>query len=255
MEQPGQKKPFPWKWTAVGCAVVILAVLIVVFSALVITRVLPSLRVSLNNSAPLTSPNLPSVPNLPNIPINPPSLSTPLAPNNQPSAPAPGNLPFTISALNDPTALGNQSLMDAMTTALNLNTDTDFQAPKSYTGSVSLDPSSSFTLGNGWCAKDDATLKDNLAKMKYTFSINGQAIDLSKYPMIYFNDNQGHSCALTGISITPNANISGSYKMKLTQTYLKQMDDGITATPYPAGDVSFDFSVEFKGTPSPGINL
>jgi hypothetical protein len=243
MEQPVQKKPFPWGWAALGCGVVVLAALVVVFGVLVITRVLPSMRTAISNGTPLINP------------VNPPILNTPASPSSNPGTQAPGDLPFTISAVNDPTTLGTQSLMDAMSSSLNLNNDTDFMAPKKYTGKASLDPNSSFTVGNGWCAKDTATLKDNLSKMQYTFSINGKEIDLSKYPTIFFTDNQGHSCAITGISITPNANISGSYEMVLTQKYLKSLDDGLTSSSYPAGDVTFDFTIDFKGSSGPGINL
>ncbi len=249
MEQPEQNKRFPWGWAAVGCGVLVFGALAVIVAALVLIGLFPAIRTTISSAIPNRVPLI--------SPINPPSLSTPAVPSTGPGTQAPGNLPFTINSINDPTALGGQSLMDVMSSTLNLNTDTDFQAPKKYTGTASLDPNTPFTIGNGWCAKDDATLKDNLSKMQYTFSINGQEIDLSKYPTISFTDNQGHSCALTGVSITPNSNISGSYEMKLTQKYLKPLDDGITSSPYPAGDVSFDFKIDFNanGTPAPGIHL
>jgi hypothetical protein len=163
-----------------------------------------------------------------------------------------GNLPFKFSAVQDPTQLSSQSLMDAMVSTLNLNQDTDFMAPKSYTGSAALDSSTSFTVGNGWCAKDTATLKQNMANIQFTLSINDVPIDLSKYPTIFVNDQQGNACAMTGIDITPNGKLSGTYHVVLTQKFQKSLEDGITGSPYPAGDVKFDFQIQFQGAPLPG---
>ena len=163
------------------------------------------------------------------------------------------NLPFKFSAVQNPTSLMNQSLMDQMVTALNLNSDSDFMAPKTYTGTATLNPTSSFTLGNG-CAKDPTTLRQNLANMQFQLSINGTNIALSKYPTINFTDAQGHACAMTGIEITPSGPLNGSYHMVLTQKFLSKLDDGITSSPYPAGDVTFDFTIQFSGGLNPGNN-
>lgn len=126
---------------------------------------------------------------------------------------------------------------------------------KTYKGTATLNSSTSFTLGNGWCAKDTATLRQNLANMQFQFSINGTNIDLSQYPTLYFTDNQGNACAMTGLAITPNGNLSGSYHVILTQKFLNTLNDGITSSPYPAGDVTFDFSVQFRSTPNSGTSM
>ena len=147
-----------------------------------------------------------------------------------------------------------QSLMGQMITSLNLNNDTDFMAPKSYEGTATLDPSAGFSLGNGWCAKDSTTLQQNLANMKFQLSINGNNVDLSQYPALSFTDDRGETCAETGILITSSGTLSGSYHFVLTQKFLNSLDDGITSSPYPAGDVKFDFSIQFKSSPRPGNN-
>ncbi|MDD5371063.1 MAG: hypothetical protein PHQ40_18435 [Anaerolineaceae bacterium] len=239
------KKTFPWGWVAVGCSVAILGVIALGVVGFFALRSIPGIRDSITNNVPLLNPS------------NQPSGGSTTVPKlNLPGGTSVGSLPFTIQSLNDPSVLGGQSLMEQMVTALKLNSDTDFQAPKTYKGSASLDPSSGFTLGNGWCAKDDATLKSNLAHIQYQFSIDNTNIDLNKYPMVYFTDNQGHSCAATGITITPTAAVHGSYQMKLDQKFLTSLDDGITSSPYPAGDISFDFSIEFSAAPTaPGTNM
>jgi len=145
-------------------------------------------------------------------------------------------------------------LMNQMVTTLNLNNETDFMAPKTYKGTAALDPSTSFTLGNGWCAVDATTLKQNLANMQFQLSINGTNIDLSQFPTLYFTDNSGEACAETGISITPSGPLSGSYHIIMSQKFVTSLSDGITSSPYPAGDVTFDFSIQFRTIPSSGKN-
>jgi hypothetical protein len=146
-------------------------------------------------------------------------------------------------------------LMDQMVSSLNLNNNSDFMAPKTYKGTATLDPATSFTIGNGWCAKDSTTLNQNLANMQFQISINGTSIDLSKYPTLYFTDNQGDACAVTGISITPTSTKGGSYHFVLTQKFVNSLDDGITGSPYPAGNVTFDFTIQFATLPNSGNNL
>jgi hypothetical protein len=235
MENPIQKKRFPWGWVAAGCGavaiVVVAVILVLVFVAL------PAFR----NTTASQNPSL--IPH-PGPLIGATAVPTPGSANGT----GIGSLPFTISAVQDPTTLPTQSLMDQMSSSLNLNTDTDFMAPKSYKGTATLDPTTSFTLGNAWCAKDSTTLQQNLASMQFQLSINGTAIDLSQYPTLNFTDNQGNACALTGVSITPSGTLGSSYHIVLTQRYLKSLDDGITGSPYPAGDVTFDFSIQFQST-------
>ncbi len=243
MENPTENKHFPWGWVAAGCGV--LAILAIATAVvLIVFTVLPAFRSVIARQAPSISPlQIPSI------------GSTPVPDQNSGGGTSVNDLPFKFNSIQDQTALANQSLMDQMTSSLNLNTDSDFMAPKTYKGTATLDATSSFTLGNGWCAKDSATLQQNLANMQYQFSINGTNIDLSKYPTLYFKDNRGYSCAMTGISIAPSGNLSGSYHMVLTQKYLNQLDDGITGSPYPAGNVTFDFNIQFKATPNSGGTL
>jgi hypothetical protein len=244
MEIPTDKKHFPWLWVAAGCGVVAIGALALATVAVIVFLALPAVRTAIaNQSRALT-------------PLTAPSIGSTAVPNSESgSGSSIGSLPFKFNSTQDPTALSNQSLMDQMVTSLNLNNDTDFLAPKTYKGTASLDPSTSFTLGNGWCAKDTATLRQNLANMQFQFSINGTNIDLSQYPTLYFTDNQGNACAMTGISITPNGNLSGSYHMVLTQRFLNSLADGITSSSYPAGDVTFDFNVQFHSTSNPGSGL
>ena len=173
MESPTEKKRFPWGWVAVGCAVI--AVLALTVVAVVAALLYPAIRSGIASRSPALSP-------LPTLQVR----TTPV-PNQGPAGGSSiGSLPFKFSAVQDPTTLPSQALMDAMTTALNLNTDTDFMAPKSYKGTAVLDSTTGFTLGNAWCAKDPTTLQQNMANMTFQLSINGTNIDLSKYPTLFY---------------------------------------------------------------------
>ena len=251
MENPVEKKRFPWGWVAAGCGAI--AVLAVAVIAVFMIVALPAIKKTLANQSPLINPFLTPMagPTIAPTPKGDPTVaSTP----GFASGTTLGSLPFTFSAVQDPTTLSGQSLMDQMPASLNLNSNSDFMAHKSYTGSATLDPTTSFTIGNAWCAKDPATLQQNLAKMQFLLTINGTNVDLSHYPTLTFTDNSGNACAMTGISITPSGTLSGSYHMVLTQKYLASLDDGITGSPYPAGNVSFDFNISFQVTPSNGKN-
>ncbi len=242
MEIPTGNKRFPWGWVAAGCGLItIIAIALVVvafFSALpAIQSTLANLGLAVSQTPiPLVSPT--QVPNSGGGNGNGSTI---------------GNLPFKFSAIQDLTLLSAQSLMGEMTSSLHLNSDTDFMAPKTYNGTATLDPTAPFIVDNGWCAADQSTLQQNLANMQFMLTINGTAIDLSQYPAVYFSDDQGHACAMTGLLITPDGSkLDGSYHIVLTQRYLKSLDDGITSEPYPAGDVTFDFSFRFQAAPSNG---
>ena len=241
MENPSEKKGFPWGWVAAGCGAI--TVLVVAAVAVILLVVVPAVRNTNASRSPLSSP------------LATPRIGSTAIPNpGSGSGTTIGDLPFKFSAIQDPTTMPDQSLMEQIITSLNLNNDTDFMAPKSYEGSSTLNPEAGFTLGNGWCAKDSTTLQQNLANMQFQLSINGNNIDLSPYPTLFFTDQRGDACAETGISITPSGTLSGSYHIILTQKFLNSLDDGITPSPYPAGDVKFDFSIQFKATPNSGKN-
>jgi hypothetical protein len=239
MENPTEKKRFPWGWVAAGCAAA--AVLALAAVAVIGLVVFPAARNVIASRSPSLNP-------LPTLQVG----STAVPNQGSGGGSSIGNLPFKFSAVQDPATLPNQSLMDQMTTTLNLNNDTDFMAPKTYKGTAILDLNTGFTLGNAWCAKDSTTLQQNLANMQFQLSINGTSIDLSQYPDLYLTSNQGEACALTGISITPSGNLSGSYHVVLTQKYVTSLNDGITSSLYPAGDVTFDFTIRFQNISNPG---
>jgi hypothetical protein len=251
---PPAKKGLSWGWVAFGCAFIVLVIAVCGVLAALVVRLAPSLQGR-------------------TLQVNPPAIA-PLNPGNgiTPTLPANGNknnngnsgngnnggqstsLPFTFEAVQSADSLNLPTLFGAMTDQLGLNNDTDFHAPKSYSGAITMDPSSPFGLGNGWCAKDAATLKSNMAGMNYAFSINGQEIDLSKYPTITFTDDRGDACEMTGVVITPSGDMRGNYEFKITQHFAQQIEDGISTDPYPAGDVILDFSVRFQSSGEPGLS-
>jgi hypothetical protein len=216
-----QQKAFPWGWAAFGCGVLILGALALAIGVATLVKWGPAIgRIT---SAPVAGSTLDTG-------------------------------PFTLTSVDNTSTLAGPTLFSGMSTSLNLNNDTDFQAPKRYTGTLGVQTGTDFSLGNGWCAKDSATLKDNLANIQYSLIIDGKQVDLSRYPTLYFTDNRGEACAVSGINITPQQNIQGDHRFQITQHFAKTLDDGISAAPYPAGDVTFDFTIRFQLPTGPGLN-
>jgi hypothetical protein len=250
--RPLAKKGFPWGWVAFGCAFIALVIAACGVVAVLAFRFAPSLQ---GRTLRVTPPAI--------VPLNPGNGVVPTLPANRNNNGNNGSgngggqstsLPFTFEAVQNADSLNLPTVFGAMTDELGLNSDTDFQAPKSYSGAITMDPSSAFGLGNGWCAKDEATLKSNMADMSYSFSINGQEIDLNQYPTVTFTDDRGDACEMTGVIITPSGDMRGNYEFKITQHFAKKIEDGIATEPYPAGDVTLDFSVRFQSSGEPGLS-
>jgi hypothetical protein len=92
----------------------------------------------------------------------------------------------------------------------------------------------------GWCAKSDNTLAQNLKNMKFELNINGQAIDLDKKAAAnYFEDSDGFSCL--SYSIVMYGWPSGSTSLISKLIFLDTINDG--ESDYDAGEMTQIFAV------------
>jgi formylglycine-generating enzyme required for sulfatase activity len=92
----------------------------------------------------------------------------------------------------------------------------------------------------GWCAKSDNTLAQNLKNMKFELNINGQAIDLDKKAAAnYFEDSDGFSCL--SYSIVMYGWPSGSTSLISKLIFLDTINDG--ESDYDAGEMTQIFTV------------
>ena len=93
----------------------------------------------------------------------------------------------------------------------------------------------------GWCAKDQATLDDNLAKIKLAFTLNGDEVPLESFvPFDY--DSGGQKCRAYIAGLTNWA--GGEHHAVTTATFTDPLNDG--TYDYKAGKQTFDYAVFVK---------
>jgi len=90
----------------------------------------------------------------------------------------------------------------------------------------------------GWCAKDQATLDDNLAKISLAFTLNGQDVPLDQFLSLNY-DNNGQKCTAYIAGVTDWA--GGEHHAVTTATFTKPLNDG--TYDYKAGTQTFDYAV------------
>jgi len=56
-----------------------------------------------------------------------------------------------------------------------------------------------FPVGPAWCAADDAQLERELPQVGFTLTVNGESVDLARYPMIRVRVPDGRACAWVGV--------------------------------------------------------
>ena len=94
----------------------------------------------------------------------------------------------------------------------------------------------------GWCAKDDATLENNLAKMKVEFSLNGEPVAIDQFATLPYTTEDKRSCFAYFAQVTDF--VGGEHHLVTTVTLTGAVNDG-EAT-YPAGQQIFDYAVFIK---------
>jgi C-terminal processing protease CtpA/Prc len=67
---------------------------------------------------------------------------------------------------------------------------------------ITLSKSTPLIWAWGWCAKDQATLNDNLGKMKATFELNGQDIGMDSFLKLDYDSSDGQKCRAYLLGLT-----------------------------------------------------
>jgi len=123
-------------------------------------------------------------------------VSLPLGAGITPSAPPKLMTPDeTQSALSSAKLLDEKAREQYSTEDL-LKMDTTFP----YT--ITLTKSTSLIWAWGWCAKDQATLDDNMGKMTATFELNGQEIAIDKFLKLDYDSSDGQRCRAYLLGLT-----------------------------------------------------
>jgi hypothetical protein len=113
------------------------------------------------------------------------------------------------------------------------------KVPNNLTFTINLVHSEPLIWAWGWCAKDQATLKDNLNRMKVAFTLNGQAVPLTSF-LIQDAPSQGQYCHEVEAAVTDWK--SGENHAITTLTFTVPVNDG--SADYPAGDQVYDYLVK-----------
>lgn len=117
------------------------------------------------------------------------------------------------------------------------------KVPATFTYTIALSQSQSLLWAWGWCAKDQATLTDNLNKIQLAFTLNGQAVDLSKFLKIVGPSSTGsQQCQTYVLGLTDWK--GGQNEAITTATFTAPLNDG--TYDYPAGKQIFDYTVNVQ---------
>lgn len=114
------------------------------------------------------------------------------------------------------------------------------KVPATFTYTISLTQSQSLLWAWGWCAKDQATLTDNLNKIQLAFTLNGQVVGLSKFLKVAGSSSTGNQqCQTYVLGLTDWT--GGQNEAITTATFTAPLNDG--TYDYPAGKQTFDYKV------------
>lgn len=113
------------------------------------------------------------------------------------------------------------------------------KVPLNLTYTITLARSETLVWLGAWCAKDSETLKDNLSKMEYSFTLNGQPVPLEEFYVINDLDNGDTRCDVYLLGLKDWA--PGEHHVVTTITFKEPVNDGISV--YPAGTQVFDYAV------------
>jgi len=161
----------------------------------------------------------------------------PLGAGITPSAPPKMMTPDeTQSAVQSSTKLLDEKAREQYSAEDLLKMDTLFP----YT--ITLSKSTPLIWSWGWCAKDQATLDDNLGKMKATFELNGQDIGMDNFLKLDYDSSDGQKCRAYLLGLTDWQ--GGENHAVTTVTITAALNDG--KYDFLPGYQIFDYAVYVK---------
>ena len=116
-------------------------------------------------------------------------------------------------------------------------------AGETYTYTVNLAEDQPLIWINGWCAADEARLRDNDQHLAFAFSVNGTPIDLKQFAL-FDAPNGEHYCRLyyTVVSGWPK----GTTELAIQVTFDAPINDGINAADFPQGVHEYKYIVRLS---------
>ncbi|HEY5903951.1 MAG TPA: S41 family peptidase [Anaerolineales bacterium] len=117
-----------------------------------------------------------------------------------------------------------------------------FSAPGTTTYAVSLDKSEPLIWAYAWCAKDAATLEENLKRIRLKFVLDGVETGMDKMST-YGSDANGKKCMLIYAGLTDWP--AGEHHLSTMATFTGTLNDGVTE--FPAGEYVLEYTVYVGG--------
>ena len=151
------------------------------------------------------------------------------------TSPAASNGPRVMSTSETETLLGSADMFEQRASETYGNSDF-LMVPKNFNYTINLTRSEPLLWGWGWCAKDKATLTDNLSKMKITFSLNGEEVLQADF-LTQEGASGGQQCKQMVVAVTDWP--TGESHAITTQTFTAPLNDG--TYDFPAGDQVFEY--------------
>jgi hypothetical protein len=126
-------------------------------------------------------------------------------------------------------------IMDPQTTLNDINSISDLQslateqydnpayAGNTYPFTVSIQQSEPVLFGWGWCAADQTTLDENLAHIKYSFSMNNSPLSTRQMAVNTWSDSES-ACEWNGFGLHKWS--IGEYHLEIKVEYTRAINDG-----------------------------
>jgi C-terminal processing protease CtpA/Prc len=114
------------------------------------------------------------------------------------------------------------------------------KVPGTFTYTITLSQSQPLLWDWVWCAKDPATLSNNLGKIKLSFSLNDAPVGLDKFYKTDFTESQSGQACTAYVAALTNWQ-AGENHAVTTAEFTVPVNDG--ASDYPAGKQVFDYKI------------
>jgi hypothetical protein len=138
-------------------------------------------------------------------------------------------------------ALTNNNYVRLESLAQERYTAQDFAKPGTLTLTVNITDDKPTYFSYGWCAVDDATLKQNFEHIKVGLYFNDKKLGNDVVHSLSFTSNN-QPCADFGVLMSEWPN--GDYKLKTVATFDDKINDGMAD--YAAGDYVLEYNVTVK---------
>lgn len=144
--------------------------------------------------------------------------------------------------------LGGENWVPLQSLAVERYTEEDYAGPGTLTYTVTVDNDKPVYFSYGWCATDEATLRQNFEHIDvHVFLNDGELGSDVVHNLSYSLPEDGLTCLDFGVLLSDWP--SGQYEIKAVVTFKEKINDGLAD--YEAGDYVFVYSITAEERASP----